>query len=343
MGHRRPRRLPPHTGRRPLAPGHVDRRHPRAVARRLAAQGARPQRLPARTRRAVRRPERPHRGPRGSRGLAGRNRVHPRVRRAARGKTGNDGQGNDAHRIDGTVAAAPARGDATTVFGYDGKPKTSHSIVLDHGSQALSQVRGTPHAKPGATLPARVLWASRRRPEPSDGTGYNPDPFATAALLGQAAAASPGACPTGLTATACYTAVVVSTDAGDPLAYEYTGVSRREGRAYLVLDVGVDPRGRLGFVRVAQTSRVLGRTDTVLTGTSRYTAYPDTPRPRRRCPTPTQSRPATTSSTGRGRHVRCTPDPSPGQRAGLWSFSWPSYPPIARRIRSGPVERRTRT
>jgi len=203
-----------------------------------------------------------------------------------RGKTGNDGQGNDAHRIDGTVAAAPARGDATTVFGYDGKPKTSHSIVLDHGSQALSQVRGTPHAKPGATLPARVLWASRRRPEPSDGTGYNPDPFATAALLGQAAAASPGACPTGLTAAACYTAVVVSTDAGDPLAYEYTGVSRREGRAYLVLDVGVDPRGRLGFVRVAQTSRVLGRTDTVLTGTSRYTAYPDTPPPPPSLPNP---------------------------------------------------------
>ena len=152
------------------------------------------------------------------------------------------------------------------------------------GRAAVHAVRGTRsrasvHAKPGATLPARVLWASRRRPEPSDGTGYNPDPFATAALIGQATAVSLGACPTGPTATACYTAVVVSTNEGNPLAYEYTGVSRREGRAYLVLDVGVDPRGRLGFVRVAQTSRVLGRTDTVLTGTSRYTAYPDTPPP----------------------------------------------------------------
>lgn len=218
--------------------------------------------------------------------------------RAAQGSTSattvtTDGQGATAQGrsvtgLAGTTTAAPAGGDATSTYGYDGattghdRPRPRRRLPdPDAGHR-------DPRAVPGRTLPARLAWTSTDDARAADGNaGYPVDPFALAALLGGTDAAAPAACPTDLPADRCYTALVVTNDACDPLAGQLSGVSHRAGRAHLVLDIGLDKRGRPAHLRLAQDVRVFGQPGTRLTGTPRYTGWTDTPPPPAAAPDPT--------------------------------------------------------
>lgn len=193
---------------------------------------------------------------------------------------GATAQGRAVTGLAGSTTAAPARGDATSTYRYDGATTGTTALVFDGGRRQLTQVTGTPRAVPGSTLPAGLAWTSTDNTRPADGNaGYPVDPFALAALLGETDAAAPAACPADLPADRCYTAVVVTTDARDPLAGQLPGVSHRASRAHLVLDVGLDAQGRPAHLRLAQQVRVLGQPGTRLIGTTRYTGWTDTPPP----------------------------------------------------------------
>lgn len=194
--------------------------------------------------------------------------------------TGGTAQGKTVNRLDGTTVAAPARGDAVSTSGVDGATTGARDIHLDHGRRTLSSVTGTPRPAPGKTIPARLLWTSTDDTKRSDGNaGYPLDPFALAAVLGETDTAAPATCPTGLPAARCYTAVVVTSDEGDPLAGQLSGVSHRAGRPYLVLAVGLDEQGRPAHLRLVQDIRTLGTRTTGLTGTTTFTGWADTPPP----------------------------------------------------------------
>ena len=199
---------------------------------------------------------------------------------AAADGTGGQAQGKKATRVTGMTVAAPARGDAVSTYGYDGATTGGQEIDTDHGRRSLGGVTGTPRPVPGRTVPARLLWTAADHTTPTDGNaGYPIDPFALAALLGETDAAAPAPCPETLAAARCYTAVVITADAGDPLAGQLTGVSHRAGRPYLVLDVGLDQQGRPAHLRLVQDIRALGDHANTLTGTTTFTGWTDTPPP----------------------------------------------------------------
>lgn len=196
------------------------------------------------------------------------------------GGTGGQAQGKTVNRLAGTTVAAPARGDATSTYGYDGTTAGQQEIDLDHGRRSLSSVTGTPHPVPGRPVPAHLLWTSTDGTAQSDGdAAYPVSPFTLAALLGETDAAAPAPCPDGLMAARCYTAVVVTNDEGDPLAGQLSGVSHRAARPYLVLDVGLDDQGRPAHLRLAQDIRVLGARTSTLAGTTTFTGWTDTAPP----------------------------------------------------------------
>lgn len=189
-------------------------------------------------------------------------------------------QGRKVSRLNATTTAAPARGDASSTYGFDGAEATLRELDLDGGRRSLHQVTGKPVPVPGTPQPERLRWTSDDNTEPGDGNAsYTTDPFALTALLGETDAAAPAPCPGGLTAARCYTALVVTGPDGDPLAGQFVSVSHRAGRPYLVLDVGLDTQGRPAHLRLAQDIRVLGKPEFTLTGTTRFTRYTDTPPP----------------------------------------------------------------
>lgn len=123
---------------------------------------------------------------------------------ATDGTAGTGPQGGKVTRLTGTSTAAPARGDATDTYGYDGTPPTGAELDLDHGRTTLTRVTGSPRAVPGTTLPPRLAWTAADNTAPADGyAGYPVDPFAVAALLGATASAAPAPCPPGLPAARC--------------------------------------------------------------------------------------------------------------------------------------------
>lgn len=206
---------------------------------------------------------------------------------AATDGQGSDSRGRDVTRLNGTTVAAPARGDATSTYGYDGSSTGQRELHLDAGRRSLASVSGRPRPVPGTRLPARLAWTSTDNTEPADGdAGYPLDPFALVALLGETDAAAPSTCPDRLPAARCYTALVVTADDGDPLAGQFSGVSHRAGRAHLVLDVGLDEQGRPAHLRLAQDIRVLGARTSTLTGTTTFTRYTETAPPLTDVPDP---------------------------------------------------------
>jgi len=188
-------------------------------------------------------------------------------------------QGRKVDHLTGTTTAAPARGDAVTVYSYDGGRTNQRSLDLDGGRRSLAQVAGKAHPAPGRTLPARLLWTSVDDTARREGTSAVTNPFAAVAVLAQASAAAPEPCPAGVAAARCYTVVLVTSDRGDPVARQLDGSGYRTGRPYLVLRVGLDDRGRPAYLSVAQTARVLGAPYATITQTSRFTAYPGTAPP----------------------------------------------------------------
>jgi len=194
---------------------------------------------------------------------------------------------------DVTDAAAPARGDAATTLTFEGGKRTSRLLHLDHGRRTLTQPISTPTAQPGRTLPKRLAWLGSDNTTPGDGSGYSDSPFVLTALLARADSAAPAACPGGLAAARCYTALTVTGVSGDPLADLFTGGAHRAGRPYQQFDVGVDAQGRPAFVRVRLTVRTLGTPFAHLTGTTRFTGYATTPPPAPALPDPATVAPAT--------------------------------------------------
>jgi len=199
--------------------------------------------------------------------------------------------GKSSH-VTGTDTAAPARGDAATILTLASGRRT-RLLHLDHGRRTLTQPIGRPTATPGRTLPKRLAWLGSDNTTPGDGTGYTDDPFVLTALLARAGSAAPAACPSGLAAARCYTALTVTGASGDPLADLFTGAAHRAGRPYQQFDVGVDLQGRPVFVRVRLTVRTLGTPFGHLTGTTRFTGYATTPPPAPAVPDPATVAPAT--------------------------------------------------
>jgi hypothetical protein len=199
--------------------------------------------------------------------------------------------GKSSH-VTGTDTAAPARGDAATILTLAGG-KSTRLLHLDHGRRTLTQPIKTPVAQPGRTLPKRLAWLGSDNTTPGDGTGYTDDPFVLTALLARADSAAPAACPGGLAAARCYTALTVTGAGGDPLADLFTGAAHRAGRLYQQFDVGVDLQGRPAFVRVRLTVRTLGTPFAHLTGTTRFTGYATTPPPAPAVPDPATVAPDT--------------------------------------------------
>jgi len=199
--------------------------------------------------------------------------------------------GKSSH-VTGTDTAAPARGDAETILTL-ASGKSTRLLHLDHGRRTLTQPIGTPTAMPGRTLPKRLAWLGSDNTTPGDGSGYTDDPFVLTALLARAGSAAPAACPSGLAAARCYTALAVTGASGDPLADLFTGAAHRAGRPYQQFDVGVDLQGRPAFVRVRLTVRTLGTPFGRLTGTTRFTGYATTPPPAPALPDPATVAPAT--------------------------------------------------
>jgi len=179
--------------------------------------------------------------------------------------------------VTGTDTAAPARGDAATTLTYDSGKRTSRLLHLDHGRRTLTQPISTPTAQPGRTLPKHLAWLGSENTTPGDGSGYTDSPFVLTALLARAGSAAPTACPSGLAAVRCYTALTVTGASGDPLADLFTGAAHRAGRPYQEFDVGTDAQGRPAFVRVRLTVRTLGTPFAHLTGTTRFTGYATPP------------------------------------------------------------------
>ncbi len=198
--------------------------------------------------------------------------------------------------VTGTDTAAPARGDAATTLTL-ASGKRTRLLHLDHGRRTLTQPIGTPTAMPtatpGRTLPKRLAWLGSDNTTPGDGSGYTDSPFVLTALLARADSAAPAACPSGLAAARCYTALTVTGASGDPLADLFTGAAHRAGRPYQQFDVGVDLQGRPSFVRVRLTVRTLGTPFGHLTGTTRFTDYTTTPPPAPTVPDPATVAPAT--------------------------------------------------
>ncbi len=195
--------------------------------------------------------------------------------------------------VTGTDRAAPARGDAATTLTYASGKRTNRLLHLDHGRRTLTQPIKTPTAQPGRTLPKHVAWLGSDNTTPGDGSGYSDDPFVLTALLARADSAAPAACPSGLAAVRCYTALTVTGASGDPLADLFTGAAHRAGRPYQQSDVGVDAQGRPTFVRVRLTVRTLGTPFAHLTGTTRFTGYATTPPAAPAVPDPATVAPAT--------------------------------------------------
>ncbi len=195
--------------------------------------------------------------------------------------------------VTGTDTAAPARGDAATTLTYESGKRTSRLLHLDHGRRTLTQPISTPTAAPGRTLPKHLAWLGSDNTTPGDGSGYTDSPFVLTALLARADSAAPAACPSGLGAARCYTALAVTGASGDPLADLFTGAAQRAGRPYQTFDVGVDAQGRPAFVRVRLTVRTLGTPFAHLTGTTRFTGYAAAPPPAPALPDPATVAPAT--------------------------------------------------
>lgn len=191
---------------------------------------------------------------------------------AATDEAGGTSAGRAASRVDWTDTAAPARGDAVTDYRLAGT--VLRSIHVDRGRRTLRQTPGGLRPKPGRTVPARAAWLAVDETQQGEGTGYSDDPYVVAALLGRVDAAAPTACPAGLPAARCYAALVVNGLPGDPITGGFTSSGYRLGRPYLVLDVGLDDKGRPAFLRTAQADRTLGRPSGSLTGTTRFTGYP---------------------------------------------------------------------
>jgi len=194
--------------------------------------------------------------------------------------------------VTGTDTAAPARGDAATTLTYESGKRTSRLLHLDHGRRTLTQPISTPTAMPGRTLPKHLAWLGSDNTTPGDGSGYSDSPFVLTALLARADSAAPAACPSGLAAARCYTALTVTGASGDPLADLFTGAAHRAGRPYQQFDVGVDAQGRPAFVGVRLTVRTLGTPFAHLTGTTRFTDYATTPPPAPTLPDPATVAPA---------------------------------------------------
>ena len=205
----------------------------------------------------------------------------------------NTAQGQAVTGFTATGTAAPARGDNSSTVTYAQNGAQIRTLHLDHGNRVLVQVTGTPKARPGKTLQSGLAWTSQDDTTPATfNAGYGDNPFGAVALLADTGTAVTAPCPTGLTAVRCYTAVVV-TDDTDPLASNQVGASRRSGRPYLHVDVGLDRQGRPAFIRGDQTVYALGTRYAGLTGTTTFTGYADTPPPAVTVPDPATVAPAT--------------------------------------------------